>query len=143
MSWVVDASVAAKWFFNEELTDQARELLGSEAELLAPDLVLSEVCNVGWKRMMRNEVSAEQARAIAKALPEMFSLLVPSVELIELAMDLAIALSHPAYDCFYIALAQGRGIPLVTADRRLLGHLDKGKWDGSAVFLGDLPSLAR
>jgi predicted nucleic acid-binding protein len=36
------------------------------------------------------------------------------------ACRLAIDLNHPAYDCFYLAMAIAEDIPLVTADRRFL-----------------------
>ena len=35
-------------------------------------------------------------------------------------MELAIALDHPAYDCFYIAHAEQLGAPLLTADKKLI-----------------------
>jgi predicted nucleic acid-binding protein len=34
------------------------------------------------------------------------------------AVRLAIDLGHPAYDCFYLALAVQEQYPLITADRR-------------------------
>jgi predicted nucleic acid-binding protein len=40
--------------------------------------------------------------------------------LAELALVIALDLRHPVYDCFYPALAEGRGSRLVTADDRLL-----------------------
>jgi predicted nucleic acid-binding protein len=45
--------------------------------------------------------------------------LVPNVQLLPLAIDLAIANNHPVYDCLYLALAMERHVQLVTADRQL------------------------
>jgi predicted nucleic acid-binding protein len=36
------------------------------------------------------------------------------------ALAIAIELRHPAYDCFYLALAERNTSPLVTADDRLI-----------------------
>ena len=36
------------------------------------------------------------------------------------ALAIAIELRHPAYDCFYLALAERSTAPLVTADERLI-----------------------
>ncbi len=46
--YTVDASVAAKWFFEEPHTPNAAALLDARFVLHAPDLVLLEVDNVVW-----------------------------------------------------------------------------------------------
>lgn len=43
---VVDAGVAAKWFFDEPLSDEAARLLDPSYELHAPDFFLLEIDNV-------------------------------------------------------------------------------------------------
>ena len=133
----MDASVAAKWFFPEALSDRARELLRSGGELLAPELLLLEVGNVAWKKALRGEISTEHAQAVASALPQMFSLLVPASQVQESALELALRLRHPVYDCAYLVLAQARDLPLVTADSHLLERLGGGEWPGRAVHLRD------
>jgi len=40
--YVVDASVAMKWFFPEDFSGYAERLLSSSMELIFPDLVISE-----------------------------------------------------------------------------------------------------
>ena len=50
------------------------------------------------------------------------------------AVGLSIRLQHPAYDCFYLALARRTGCPLVTADRRLVERCQRA----DAVDLGAL-----
>jgi len=45
--------------------------------------------------------------------------LAPMRPLLRRATELSIALRHPAYDCFYLALAETRSCPVVTADERL------------------------
>ncbi len=49
------------------------------------------------------------------------------------------ALDHPAYDCFYLALAEARDAPMVTADRRLLNRGSGTQWQTRIV---DLRSVA-
>ena len=49
----------------------------------------------------------------------LFTRLVPLQELQDQALDLALRRDHPAYDCFYVALAERKAAPLLTADRRL------------------------
>ncbi len=135
MSWVVDASVAAKWFFAEELTDEALTFLRRDQELVAPELILLEVGSVAWKRALRGEVTREHAMAVAAALPRMFSLLAPVSSLHDRALELAFTLGHSVYDCCYLALSEVRGLPFVTADARLLEKLVGSGWSGEAVHL--------
>ena len=46
MTLVVDASVACKWFIAEAASDAAEALVAGGQMLLAPDLIVPEVCNV-------------------------------------------------------------------------------------------------
>jgi predicted nucleic acid-binding protein len=62
------------------------------------------------------------------------------------ALALSIRLQHPAYDCFYLAVARHAGCPLITADRRLFERCqraDAADLAGAVVWLGSLPSAAR
>ena len=50
MSYVVDASVAIKWFIEEELHEQALSLFDQPDALVAPDLICMEIANVAGKK---------------------------------------------------------------------------------------------
>jgi predicted nucleic acid-binding protein len=134
---VVDASVACKWFLAESGADHAEALLAGGSLLLAPDLIVAEVCNVACLKLRRGEIAADQAAAIVEGLPDLLDELVPSAQLASRAFAIASALSHSAYDCFYLALAELRGMRLVTADRRLLGRLAKTPWAPLVAGLGE------
>ena len=43
MNLIIDASVAVKWLVDEPRRDQARDVLGRDMDLIAPDLILVEV----------------------------------------------------------------------------------------------------
>jgi predicted nucleic acid-binding protein len=120
---VVDASVACKWFIGESGSDAAEALLAGGEILLAPDLIIPEVCNVAWLKVHRGEIAKEQAAAMVERLPDLIDELAPSVQLARRAFEIANTLAHPAYDCFYLALAEVRGTRVVTDDRRLLSRL--------------------
>jgi predicted nucleic acid-binding protein len=47
-------------------------------------------------------------------------LLVPDEELRLRALEIALNLKHPIYDCFYLALAEREGAALISADRKLI-----------------------
>ena len=120
MTRVVDASVALKWFAQEEGTDRALALLEREEPIVAPDLILAEVCNAAWKSLRRRELSPLQFEGIVNDVARPFARLVPLDQLIRSAAALTRQLDHPIYDCLYLALAEAEGVPLITADRRLV-----------------------
>lgn len=118
MRWVIDASVAAKWLAPEAGSDRAEMLL--DAELLAPDLLFAEVANILWKKQALSEMDAAAAMAAGRWLAQVPLAVHDCATLMTAAMELSIRLRHPAYDCFYLALAVQEGCSLITADRRLV-----------------------
>ena len=63
-AYVVDASVVAKLFFEEEHSGRSAALFRRASRLLAPDLVWAELGNVVWKRASRAEITDVQATLI-------------------------------------------------------------------------------
>ena len=112
---IVDASVAAKWLFAEDDSGLALPLLARD-DLCVPDLFFAEMANIIWRRG-RNQDPAEQTTLLAR-LDNLFASVTASDQLASAALALAIRLNHPAYDCFYLALAEAKGDLLITADRR-------------------------
>ncbi len=141
MILVVDASVAAKWYFQEE-DSAAAEALEFSARLIAPEVILAEVGNVLWKRYRRGDLDYQQLSRAITHLPEALSKLLPIRPLFERAMHIAARLDHPVYDCIYLALAElGEG-PLVTADIRLLGRVRATPWERMVLPLGSSSYIA-
>jgi predicted nucleic acid-binding protein len=126
---VVDASVAVKWFVVESGASAALELLRSGSRLIAPELVVAEVVNVVWKRLLRNDLEHDQAVHVPGALPKLFAELWPTVRLARRAFEIAVELRHPVYDCFYLALAESEDAVMITADRWLIGRLAGSRWE--------------
>jgi predicted nucleic acid-binding protein len=124
---IVDASVAVKWFFEETGSKAANELRDDETDFAAPDLVIAEIGNAAWEKYLRKEISADDVIFTVRRAPSLFSLLLPVLDLIEPAMKLSIHLTHPIYDCLYLALAQRENGPLVTADEGMIAAARKAK----------------
>ena len=110
-------------------------MLAGQDLLIAPDLIVAEVANAGWKAVRAGTLSPEQHDHAAARLPLAFDALIPLGSLAERAVAISRLLDHPAYDCFYLALAEQRAATLVTADQRLLDRLVGTEWRALAVSL--------
>ena len=122
---VVDASVAVKWVVNEHGSDRAQSL--STARLEAPDLLLIECANILWKKVRAHDLTRPDAASRLELLRQAPISLADSRSLLDAALVLSFDLSHPVYDCIYLALALAREVPLVTADVRLVAAARKMK----------------
>jgi predicted nucleic acid-binding protein len=127
--FVVDASVAVKWFIQEPDRPAARRLLEPKSRLIAPDLIVAEVASAMWKRVMAGDGDARQAPLTAASLPRFFARLMPLAPLAARAVEIAAELRHPVYDCFYLALTESEDATLITADRRLIDRLAGSPWE--------------
>jgi len=134
--YVVDASVAVKWYLPEVHAEPAARLLAEEYELHAPDLLLPEFGNILWKKFMRGELSQAEVRSIAKALAVVPLRIHASQPLLEGAVELALRTSRTVYDCLYLALAIHLGCALVTADDRLHNALQASSLSSYIRHLG-------
>ena len=117
MTLIIDASIAAKWLFEEDGSAAARALRGT-APMCAPDFLLLEVFHVMWKRVRRGEMPPEALQDLPKLLAAAFDLVVPAADLLQDAAGKARQLAHPVYDCLYITLAERDGSTLITADEK-------------------------
>ena len=122
MSLVLDASVALKWFVQEDGAASALALAGRE-DLIAPDLLVAEVANGLWKMEQVGRLPAKAVDLALARLPRYFQQLAPVEPLAARALGIARRLGHPVYDCFYLALAEQANASFVTADSRLLERL--------------------
>ena len=127
---VVDANVAAKWLLpaaGEGLIEQANRLAARhvrhELQLLAPDLIESEIGNVLWKAVRRNRIGAAEARTSLQQFAALAIQLVPASSMLDQALQIAIACDRSFYDSLYVALAVSNETELITADERLVNAI--------------------
>ena len=132
--FVVDASVAVKWYVPEEHSDIARLLLDENFSLTVPRLFFSEFGNVLWLKFTRGEISREDVVDAATRLRFAALKPMPDELLLDVAVGLACDLKHPVYDCLYLALANSFRTALVTADQKFA---DKVADPSRVVFVAD------
>ena len=117
---VVDASVAAKIYFDEGDADVAAAALVSADALIAPDLIFIEMASVSAKRVRRGMSPAHSALLAVRDLPALFEETPRAADLRVRAYELACEHGFSAYDGVYLALAEIRSATLLTADERLV-----------------------
>ena len=139
MRYVLDCSVAVKWFVPEALSDVAHRLLerveAGEVELLAPDSIVAELGYILRKAVLNKEMSAERCEAIIQDYTEVP---VTPKALAPLAVEaMRLTARHMAnfYDALYIALAIRENLKVLTADRPMTLAFAKL---GRTVHLADL-----
>jgi predicted nucleic acid-binding protein len=121
--FVVDASVAVKWFVAETDFLVADELSAGNHRLFAPRLILTEVANALGRKAMAGLMSVAEACLYLRSLPQYLDDVLAVDDLIEPALKNACALRHPIYDLIYLEVARRLGAQLVTADRRFTARI--------------------
>jgi predicted nucleic acid-binding protein len=128
--FVVDASVAAKWVLpgdGESFRGQALRLLNqwldSKVHLIVPDFFWVEMTNVLWKAVLRGRCTQEIAFAALATLLDYGIPTVPSLNLLNPALQTAVLYRRSAYDSIYVVLAIEAKAHLVTADEKLANAL--------------------
>jgi predicted nucleic acid-binding protein len=126
-----DASVAAKWIFTEQYSDQARALLHATFQaaepVIAPLLLPIEITNILRQRVRRGDLTPEEAQERLAAFLALPVVLLAPDTLYGRALEIAEQFDLPAaYDAHYVALAEQFDTLLWTDDQRLLRALGGG-----------------
>lgn len=128
--YVLDASVASKWFLpaeTEPLSEEAwgvlKKFQADEMRLIVPDLFWAELSNVLWKVVRQGRCERNAAESALSTLRGLQFPTVPSLGLIETAFSLACAHARSVHDCIYVVLALESKATLLTADEKLVNAL--------------------
>jgi predicted nucleic acid-binding protein len=121
--FVIDASVALAWCFDDEATEATRALLDRFADAPAevPSLWHLELANalaMGERNKRITPARASEFIALIDGLPIVIDERTPSVALSSV-LELSRRERLSAYDASYLELAMRRGVPLATKDNDL------------------------
>jgi len=98
---------------------KARRLLDAGHQYLAPDLLFAETANTIWKKIRRQELTAEAGQRLVADMGRIAVQAVSCRALADDAQALASATGRTVYDCMYVALAARLNTRSITADDRL------------------------
>lgn len=116
---VADASALVPFLVHQSQTPFVVPVFASSIRILAPDLILAELANTLRTLSRKLAISQAEARGALDSGRRRIDVLTASPPLADRALELALLHDHPAYDCFYVALAERERLPLATCDRRL------------------------
>jgi predicted nucleic acid-binding protein len=121
--FVIDASVALAWCFDDEATDSTRALLDrfADEQAAVPSLWHLELANalVAGERSQRiTPARSSEFIALIGGLPIAVDEATPNLAL-STVLDLARSEGLSSYDASYLELAMRRGVPLATKDDAL------------------------
>ena len=124
-AWVIDASVAAKWYLrDEDLLAEAdrfrRQAQEGEASISAPHVSRHEVANTLATAIRSGRITEDQAWSNLSAYIDLPVSLDEDPEwLLQAARQCAVRFGIAIYDAIYLALGDASGASVITADRKL------------------------
>lgn len=123
MPYVLDCSVAVKWFVPEPLSDAAGRVLddlrAGNAVLIAPDIIVAEFGHTLRKLVVRRSLTPDDSREILDDFMSLEITTLPARPLAASALRLCTTHMSTFYDALYMALALREGLEVLTADERL------------------------
>jgi predicted nucleic acid-binding protein len=124
MKFVLDSSVAFKWFLVESDTAKARQLRDdfgkSLVELISPDVFPVEIVHALTRAERANRITPQEGSQLVTDLFQVLPTLCPSLPLLPRAYEISSQARIGVYDCLYVALAEREQCQVVSADQRLV-----------------------
>ena len=134
---VADTSVIVKTVLHETHSDVARRLRSQG--IVAPAIWIAEAGNVFWRKQQTKVLSESEARKLFDLLLAAPIRTLPFDVGAREAFDIAVALEHPIYDCFFLAAAIQEDTYVATDDARFASVVRRhGKWAHRVKTLAEL-----
>lgn len=137
--YVVDASVAIKWFIPEIHSEASLQTRRLRSRLHVPAFMMLELGNVLAKKIRRKELARHEGDVILKEMKQLPLQRHADERLFPAAYRLALDTRRSLYDCLYLALAEAIDGIMITADRKFYAALADGAYGRRILWVEDLP----
>lgn len=144
---VVDANVVLKLYQQQPGSEKADALFArldtdTRTRLYVPDLLYAECTNAFAQYVRLTGYAPQAARQDLAGLRALMLHVVPTADLAEQALDIALKFHVSGYDACYVALAARVNAPLVTADEKLVRALSGRAYPVHSLATFNIPPAA-
>ena len=136
--FVVEPSLAVKWFVPEDHSNAAARLLDGGNELFAPDTLITDAAKLLTAKTRMEELTHEESLTVLESVQTAPLWLIPATPLMESAMRIASSLDRPLGDGLSLALAVQSDCRLVTTSRALYETVQGTPLSIHVKWVGDL-----
>jgi predicted nucleic acid-binding protein len=139
--YVVDASVAIKWFIPVIHSEVALYINRLQTRLHVPAFIQLEVGSILDKKIRREELTRAKGEVILKEfrlLPLQYH---PDEQFFHAAHELAVVTQRSLCDCLYLALAETVDGGVITADRKFFLAFFNGSYGPKIIWIEDIIRL--
>jgi predicted nucleic acid-binding protein len=137
VKYVIDASVAVKWYLPEVHEQEATRLLRGRHQLHVPELIFPEIGSIVWKYVRRGDISKTEGDQIVAAVARKRWTVHTHKSTLKAAFTGAEATGQTVYDWTYLALAISLSCKFVTADEKFYKALGKTTLRTNLKWIGD------
>jgi predicted nucleic acid-binding protein len=130
---VVDTNVLVYLLLPTPHAPQADAILLKDPDWIAPVLIHSEFRNVLLGAVRRKDIDADDAPVLLDRAVEVITVPEGGVDG-KAVLSLALGSGCSAYDCEFVWLARDLRVPLLTADRQVLGAFPETAISGAAFL---------
>lgn len=139
--YVIDASVAIKWFIPEIHSDVARSVSRLQDRLHVPEFIRLEVGSVLAKKFRREELTRDEGDFILKEFRQLPLKYHSDKRIFHAGYALALVTQQSLYDCLYLALAETIDGAVITADRKFFLALSNGPYSPRIIWIENIIQL--
>lgn len=116
---VIDTMVFAYALLRvEEYSDQAISALEAAEQIIVPDSLFAELGNVIWQWIQFRQLPIQTGLEVLETAEALIDKIVPTVDVRETALELAVRENHSFYDTVFVATAMREQVQVVTFDRK-------------------------
>ncbi len=136
-TFIIDTSVAIKWYLQEIYQSEAQRFLDPMFDRHAPDLLHLEVGSVLLKKVRRREISVDECRTYLSQLSAVPLISHEALPLRQVALEIGLQIGSSFCDGLFVALALLLGGRLVTADSKLYRKIQSSPFNPWAFWIAD------
>ncbi len=136
-TFIIDTSVAIKWYLPEIYQSEAQRFLDPVLDRHAPDLLHAELGSVLLKKLRRREINVDECRMYLGRLSVIPLISHEALLLRQVALEIGMQIGSSFYDGLFLALALQLGGRLVTADNKLYRKIQSSPFDPWAFWIAN------